>query len=90
MSETELRNKNLVLAVEFSRYVLTHPSFARKIPKGSQVVLVPKGDSPLRRENLRLVERIRREEPNRPLAVVQFDGLAPLQSRLKNPRLLAA
>lgn len=90
MNHEELNNKNLVLAIEFSRYVLAHPSFANKMPRGARIVLVPKSDSPLRRANLRLADRIQRRNPDQLLAIVQFDGLAPAQSRLKNPRLLAA
>lgn len=59
MTKQEIFIKNLVLSNEFSRYVLEHPEFGKKIPKNAQVVLLPDDDPELTQVNLRLADKQR-------------------------------
>ena len=85
MKENDVFIKNLVLSNEFSRYVLEHPAFGKKIPKNAQVVLLPDDDPELAQINLRLAEKQR--EKGQPQVHVRFKGLAPARSRLVKPEI---
>lgn len=78
------------LFTEFSRYVIEHPEFARRIPKDALVVLLDKGDLTFNRENLRRMKQYLKhdDQANRPVVYVQVGRLAPAKSRLRNPRLM--
>lgn len=85
MKKDEVFIKNLILSNEFSRYVLEHPEFGRKIPRNAQVVLLPDDDPELAEANLRLAEEQR--EKGQPQVRVRFRGLAPAKSRLVRPQI---
>ena len=78
------------LFAEFNRYVVEHPEFAQRIPDDALVVLLDKSDPDFNRENLRRVEQYRKHDdtPERPVIYIQADHLAPLRSRLRNPRMM--
>jgi hypothetical protein len=77
------------LFTEFNRYVVEHPEFARRIPQDALVVLLDKNDREFSRENLRRVKDYlsHDDKPRRPVVYVQVGRLAPVKSRLRNPRL---
>jgi hypothetical protein len=85
MNEEEIFSKNLILSTEFDRYVLEHPEFAEKIPQNAQIVLLPKDDPELRKENVEIAKAQR--EPGQPLVYVYIEKVAPQISRLVNLRL---
>jgi hypothetical protein len=85
MKEEEIFSKNLILSTEFDRYVIEHPEFAEKIPKNAQIVLLPKDDPELRKENVEIAKAQR--EPGQPVVYVYVEKVAPQISRLINPRL---
>jgi len=85
MNEQELFVKNNLLSTEFSRYVLEHPEFARQIPEGALVVLLPENDPELCQRNLELVRSQR--ELDHPVVYVHVEKLAPQHSRLVDPEL---
>jgi hypothetical protein len=78
------------LFTEFTRYVVEHPEFARRIPRDALVVILDKNDPPFNRENLRRVKNYLKHDdhPQRPVVYVQVGRLAPVKSRLRNPRLM--
>jgi len=78
------------LFTEFNRYVIEHPKFAQRIPDDALVVLLDKSDPEFNRENLRRVEQYHRHDdaPARPVIYIQADRLAPIKSRLRNPRMM--
>ena len=78
------------LFTEFNRYVVEHPEFAKRIPRDALVVLLDKSDPEFSRENLRRVQSYlkRDDHPSRPVVYVQVGRLAPVKSRLRNPRLI--
>jgi hypothetical protein len=78
-------DKNLELAMEFSRYVLEHPRFAARIPYNAQVVLLPEYDPDLSLVNLELAKQQREE--GQPVVHVHFKKLKLVASRLVKPRL---
>ncbi len=81
----ELWLKSLVLAQEFDRYVLEHPGFAKKIPNGAEVVLLPSYDKVLREYNLRNAQINR--EPGRPLVYIEIARWRPRASQIVGPRV---
>lgn len=86
MKESTLIEKNLELSFEFTRYLWAHPEMERKIPKGSQVVLLPDYDEKLRRFNLKNSKRQR--EDGQPLIYVRIKKLNPeRRSRLVGTKI---
>jgi hypothetical protein len=90
LTKDEIIERNITLSFEFSLYVMENPSFARQIPKGAQVVLLPKDDPKLCEANREAAEKARMidDEPNRPLVYVEIERLRPIRSRLVRPRLV--
>ncbi|MBM4467258.1 MAG: hypothetical protein FJ014_17170 [Chloroflexi bacterium] len=90
LTKDEIIERNITLSFEFSLYVMEHPSFARQIPKGAQVVLLPKDDPELCEINRQAAEKARMidDEPNRPTVYVEIERLRPIRSRLVGPRLV--
>ncbi len=78
------------LFAEFNRYIIEHPEFARRIPLDALVVLLDKRDPEFNCENLRRVKKYLRHDdhPERLVVYVQVGRLAPLRSRLRNPRVM--
>jgi hypothetical protein len=78
------------LFTEFNRYVIEHPEFAQRIPEDALVVLLDKSDPEFNRENLRRVEQYHQHDdaPARPIIYIRADHLAPIKSRLRNPRMI--
>lgn len=78
------------LFTEFNRYIIEHPEFAKRIPLDALVVLLDKRDSEFNRENLRRLNKYLKHDdhPNRQVVYVQVGRLAPIKSRLRNPRVM--
>jgi hypothetical protein len=86
MSERELIEKNMSLSIEFSKYIFEHPELEDKIPKGAQVVLLPKYDEELSAYNLMIAEKQR--EKGQPVVYVRIEKLlAPRLSRVSKAEL---
>ena len=85
MTEKEFFEKNLVLTIEFDRYLLEYPEVAEQVPLNAQIVLLPEDDPELCQKN-REVAAVQRE-PGQPVVYVRIKKLAPLLSRLVNPQL---
>ncbi len=88
MSEL-LAIKHDELLTEFNRYVMTHPEFLHDIPDDALIVLLDPHDPEFNRYNLERVQAYQRNEdhPKRPVVYVDVGELAPVQTRLVNPRL---
>jgi len=78
------------LLTEFNRYVLEHPEFLADIPNQALIVLVDSRDPAFTRYNLDRVAGYRRHDdvPNRPIVYLEVGELAPIHSRMLNPRIL--
>ena len=78
------------LFTEFNRYIVEHPEFAKRIPHDALVVLLDKSDPEFNRENLRRVATYDKHDDhtNRAVVYVQVGRLAPVKSRLRNPRVM--
>jgi hypothetical protein len=78
------------LLTEFNRYVMTHPEFLNSIPDQALIVLLDPEDHEFNRYNLERVRNARRNDdrPERAVVYVDVGELAPVQSRLVNPRVL--
>jgi hypothetical protein len=78
------------LLTEFNRYVIEHPEFLRDIPDEALIVLIDRNDPDFSRYNLKRIQAYRRndDKPDRPVVYLDVGELAPLRSRLINPRLL--
>jgi hypothetical protein len=86
VSEIELRDKNISLSVEFSKYIFEHPELEDKIPKGAQVVLLPEYDKKLCEYNLMIAEK--QHEEGQPVVYVRIKRLlAPRLSRVEKAEL---
>jgi hypothetical protein len=90
LTKDEIIERNITLSFEFSLYVMEHPSFARQIPKGAQVVLLPKDDPELCKVNREAAEKAKMvdDEPTRSMVYVEIERLRPIRSRLVGPRLV--
>jgi hypothetical protein len=90
MMNTLVEEKYDELFVEFTRYVVERPEFAKRIPHDALVVLLDKSDPAFNRENLRRVKRYLKHDdnPKRAVVYIQVGRLAPVRSRLRNPRVL--
>src|SRR5712692_3971412 len=82
----EMARKNLVLGIEFDKYLIEHPALIEKIPQGAYVVLLPEYDPELFKANMRLArKRIKEREK---VVFVRVEKLAPpRKSRPIRPRL---
>jgi len=92
MTYEEIVQKNLTLSTEFSRYLLEHPEFAESLPDKAYVVLLPKDDPELYRNNLETARRYHEQEEkdaDRPVVYIEVEALAPQRSRLVSPRLVS-
>jgi hypothetical protein len=86
MSERELIEKNMNLNIEVSKYIFEHPELEDKIPKGSQVVLLPEYDKELYEYNLMIAEKQRERE--QPVAYIKIKKLlSPRLSRVSKAEL---
>ena len=75
MKLKEMAHKNLLLGMEFDKYLIEHPDLIEKIPQGSHVVLLPAYDPELLEANMRLArKRIREGEK---VVFVRVEKLAP-------------
>lgn len=73
------------LGNEFDRYIMEHPAFAAKIPRGALVVLqLP--DNPRFNAWLRRLARTQRQS-GQPVVVIQIGKLLPARSRIRAPKL---
>ncbi len=77
--------RNAILGVEFDRYVLDHPAFAARIPRGAQVVL-QLHDDPKFNVWARRVANLQRES-GQPVVLVTIRRVRPAKSRLVAPKL---
>ena len=88
MTHDEFFEKNLTLSTEFSLYLLEHPEFADTLPDKAHVVLLPQDDLELCQANLKAASLYsQRDGQDRPLVYVELERLAPVRSRLVNPRV---
>jgi len=75
---------------EFTRYVVEHSEFAKRIPQNALIVLLDKKDPEFNRQNLRRVKKYLEHDDasKRSVVYVQIGRLVPAKSRLRNPRLM--
>jgi hypothetical protein len=80
------------LFLEFTRYLVEHPEFAEEIPEGAQVVFLDRNDPGFNCQSIRFSRRARDtdDEPERPVVYVDVGELAPIRSRLQNPKVMAS
>ena len=82
-NETELAKKNMEVAFEFSRFLLTHPELDDRIPENAMIVFEVSDDPNLTRYNHTVAHR--NKEANQPVVTVRIKGLAP--TRLLEPHV---
>lgn len=84
-----MAHKNLLLGVEFDKYLVEHPNQVEKIPQGSYVILLPEYDPDLYKANIRLARK--RLKEGEKVVFVRVEKLAPPpRSRLIKPRIEVA
>jgi len=79
------------LLTEFHRYVMEHPDFLASVPDEALIVLLDRSDPEFCRYNLERAQAYLRNDdhPGRPIAYVDVGDLAPVRSRLLQPRVLS-
>ncbi len=79
------------LLTEFNCYVLTHPEFLAEISDEALIVLIDPKDPEFNRHNLERIQAYQRndDKPDRPVIYIDIGELAPMQSRLVNPRVFS-
>ena len=86
MTTKSWTTKNMILGFEFDKYIAEHPAFARRIPNGASVVLLPESDRELYNKNLALAEKEHRS--GKRVILVRIKKLSPLpKSRIQHPVL---
>ena len=70
---------------EFTHYLVEHPEFAEQIPEGAEVVLLDSRDPEYNRYAL---DAVRAAPPEHPVVYIEVGELAPVRSRMRNPRVL--
>lgn len=78
------------LLTEFNRYIIEHPEFLENIPDDALLVFIDRSDPEFTRHNLARVDEYRKHDelPERPVVYIDVGELAPIHSRLLNPRIL--
>lgn len=66
--------KNFKLSGEFNDYATKHPDIFEGIPDDACIVFEVKNDPKLTKENLKLAEKIKREERKRCLKAIKEKG----------------
>ncbi len=61
MTEKKIIEKNCDLLSDFMKYAIDRPEILDKIPRDAQLVLLPTNDPELYKENLQILERLKRE-----------------------------
>lgn len=61
MTRSELARKNLELVELLTQEILENESFAKRIPKGAAVFVLPENDAELAAANRKLAQRARKE-----------------------------
>jgi hypothetical protein len=74
------------LFTEFSRYLITHPDFGENIPKGAEVILLDRNDPGYTRF---MLEKAPKENTEHPVVFIDVGVLAPIQSRLRKPKIIS-
>lgn len=57
----EFFQRNSDLAIEFSRYILSHPELDERIPGNATIILLPEYDQELKAFNLEIARQIQQE-----------------------------
>jgi hypothetical protein len=78
------------LFTEFSLYILENDGFAAQIPRNALVVLLDKSDPAFSQRNIALAREYLKNDdmPDRPVVYIEVGKLAPVRSRLQNPRIV--
>jgi hypothetical protein len=76
---------NDILGEEFDRYVMEHPAFAARIPRGAEVILQFADNPGFSAWQRRVGEQ--NHEPGCPVVLVTVGKLRPARSRLVAPRM---
>ncbi len=61
MTEKNIVEKNCDLLNDFMRCAIDRPEILDTIPRDAQLILLPTNDPELHKENLKIVERLRKE-----------------------------
>ena len=85
MGRKQWAYKNLVLGVEFDKYMLEHPEITERIPNKSTMVFLPEYDRELYKANLELAKK--RLAKGDKIIFVRIKKLAPPRSRIVRPRI---
>ena len=59
MKKESMVRKNLDLLDEFMKYAFDHPDILDEIPRCAALVILPEGDPSLRRENRKILNRLK-------------------------------
>ena len=74
--------RNVLLGVEFDRYVKEHPEFRKKIPGNAHVILLLEGDDEFNQWSTRVGKA--QAESSQPLLYVMIKRLGPARSRIED------
>jgi hypothetical protein len=84
------RAKSKELFIEFTRYVIEHPEFAATIPRDAHVVLLDHQDPQYSLQAIETAQRAKENDdmPDRPVVYIEVREMAPVQSRLRDLKIL--
>ena len=73
-------DKNILLSIEFDKYIISHPELLASIPKGATIVITLNGDDEFNNASISVIKRSRSKRPV--VEARKSDGswrIAPLQ-----------
>ena len=89
MTEKEFIDKSITLSFEFDRYLINHPDIAEKIPLGASIIFELEDDPEFTAKENTLAEELKKQG-EKFVKVRVKKLLPPYESRLVNPKLIAA
>ncbi|OGW53188.1 MAG: hypothetical protein A2Z60_03065 [Nitrospirae bacterium RIFCSPLOWO2_02_42_7] len=73
--------RNLILGMEFDRYIRLHPEFADRIPDNAHIILLLEGDEEFNNWSSGIGKR--QAEEGQSIVYVTIKKLGPVSSRIK-------
>jgi len=75
------------LFAEFNRYLVEHPAFTERIPTDAEVILLDERDPGYNRY---ILSGLQVRPPETMVIYIDVGELAPIRSRLRNPKIVAS
>ncbi len=86
-TDKKMLEKHLDLIFEFEKYVLEHPTFAKRIPRNAVVSMRIDGDESFNRWSERLADKHTKRKTTKRVFLVNIKKMRPAVSRIEELRI---